>query len=234
VAHKRLLAALLLLATATSPLVAQDQPFYRPPRPGYYTPLDHREVPGKVGQWQLIAKPVLAGYFQPVQIQLPSTGEVTFFSPDQPQPVVSPAPASAGMLVGGLYRFRVAGMPEYPGVEIFPTVEVLDRLHPPTGQEAEFPIPVVITPEEIEAILADQMVTKVVYLERPQLASALEVDATGLVNYDVPATSNLLDTADQLGRPMAILRIGGRVPDPSNPQDELYRSALPIRVIAAQ
>ncbi|MEZ6064269.1 MAG: hypothetical protein R3B90_00845 [Planctomycetaceae bacterium] len=225
----RSLAALFLSLGAAASLHAQGHPFSLPPTPGRYSPLDHREQMGQVGQWQLIAKPSLYGYYQPVRIEVPTQGLVSFYTPDSPQPVLSQAPAQASMLVGGVYRFRVTGLPEYPGLEIYPTVEVLDRLHP-TGQEQAFPIPVTITPEEIEAVIREQMVTKVIYLERPQLASALEVDRTGLVTYDVPASSNLIDTADQLGRPMAILRIGGRQPDPMNPHDELLRGALPLQI----
>src|SRR5690606_21111889 len=112
-------------------------------------------------------------------------------------------------------------MPEFPGVELYPTVEILDRLHPPVDLANEFPIPVELTLTEIETVLRDQMVTKVIYLEQPDLAIPVE-QANGIHTEDLPATVNLLKAADLRGRPMAILRIGGRIPDVNAPGDEFY------------
>jgi hypothetical protein len=224
------IAGALLLTAAVAPLPAQEHPLRLPQQPGRHTPLDQNEVPGKVAHWNLIAKPSLYGYYQPVQIVLPSHGLVSFYTPEQSQPVLTQAPAQAGMLIGPVYRVKIAGLPEYPGVELYPTIEVVDRLHPPCGREQEFPIPVEITPEEIEAALNDQMVTKVVYLERPQTASQLKDEQGRTLTFDAPPASNLLDAADQLGRPMAILRIGGRVPDPLNPAEAMFTTAAPIQI----
>ena len=210
--------------------LAQDKPLHLPRQPGNYTPLDHRVPPGKVAHWNLIAKPALANYFQPVRVTLPSQGLVSFYAPDQAQPVLTQAPAQASMLIGPVYRLKVSGLPEYPGVELYPTIELTDRLHPPTGREQEFPIPVEISREEIESALRDQMVTKVIYLEQPRLASAIDVNRGETLTYDVPAHSNLLDTAYQLGRPVAILRLGGRLPDERNPHDPLFTQRAPLQI----
>ena len=228
----RLLPVLLIAASSQGAAFAAEQPLLVPPQSGRYTPLDQREVPGKVARWNLIAKPSLAGYFQPVQIRLPTQGSVSFFTPDQPQAVVAPAPAQASFLIGPVYRLRIAGLPEYPGVELYPTLELTDRLHPPAGREEEFPVPVEITAEEIEAALADQMVTKVIYLERPQNASVLTAEDGHTITFDARGDSNLLDAADQLGRPVAILRLGGRTPDPNNPADLHLGPPAPIRITA--
>ena len=37
----------------------------------------------------------------------------------------------AGMLIGQVYRLRVTNIPHQPGVEVFPTIQVIDRLYPP-------------------------------------------------------------------------------------------------------
>ena len=94
----RLLPA-ILLATAPSLLSAQGAQLFPTPQPGRYTPLDQREVPGKVARWNLIAKPSLYGHFQPIQIRLPSQGLVSFYSPEHAQPVLTQAPAQAAMLI---------------------------------------------------------------------------------------------------------------------------------------
>ncbi|MBX3437842.1 MAG: hypothetical protein KF861_10150, partial [Planctomycetaceae bacterium] len=130
------------------------------------------------------------------------------------------------MLVGRTYRFQISGMPEYPGANLYPTVELIDRLHPPVGREADFPIPIQFTTDEIEAALNDQLVTKVIYLEQPQWAVPQEVGRP-IQTADLPPTTNLLQAADQRGRAMAIVRLGGRVPSTHGAPDSQFYGDLP-------
>ena len=189
-----------------------------------YFPLDHRVPTGVAGHWNALIRPAAAGWPQPVSVRLPSTGEVTFFEWSLNKSLPTLAPASVDMQVGSAYRFKVSGMPEFPGLELYPSVEILDRLHPPAGLQREFPIPVEITEQDIELVLQDQFVTKVIYLEQPDLAVPEEQDQRTRV-VDLPVTANLIKEADLRGRPMAILRIGGRVPDArSSADDFLSRS----------
>ena len=74
------------------------------------------------------------------------------------------------MGVGYLFRVRVSDMPEFPGQSLYPSIEVIDRLHPPRGKVDKFPIPVELSADEIRLALSGRMITKVVYLEQPQLA----------------------------------------------------------------
>ena len=138
---------------------------------GKYFPIDHREI-GAAARANVKINPGLYGYFQPIRVELPTTGEVTFFDGTLRRGSSSEAPAQAGMMVGHVYRVKIAHMPEFPNVELYPTLEIIDRLHPPPGLAARFPIPVNITVEEIETALHDQMVTKVIYLEQPDFAAA--------------------------------------------------------------
>ncbi|MEZ6082139.1 MAG: hypothetical protein R3C56_42630 [Pirellulaceae bacterium] len=59
------------------------------------------------------------------------------------------APVITGMLVAGVYRFRVTNIPFRPGEELYPTLEIIDRIYPPAGREHRFPIPVVMTEEDL-------------------------------------------------------------------------------------
>ncbi|MEW4529141.1 MAG: hypothetical protein ACF8PG_14055 [Maioricimonas sp. JB045] len=179
---------------------------------GYYYPLNQRLPLGEVARWNATIHPGLYGQTQPVRITLPSTGHVTYYDGRSPQGVLADAPSQAGLLVGNVYRVRISGMPEFPGIELYPSIELLDRLHPPPGQEQNFPVPVTFTVEEIETALQDRMVTKVVYLEQPQRAAPFD-QKDGPHIEDVPPSSNLLEAADQRGRPIAIVRLGGRIPD---------------------
>ena len=187
---------------------------------------------GEAARWSLMTNPQKYGYFQPVEISLPSAGHVSFYQGSPQSPVLTQAPSQAGMMVGHTYRVRISGMPEYPGVELYPTIELLDRLHPPEGEAENFPIPIELTREEIHIALQERMITKVVYLEQPEFAVPFEQGAQIHVE-DLPVKTNLLQAADERGRPMAIVRIGGRIPDPMSQIDEFY-SRSPIKISPAR
>jgi hypothetical protein len=218
--------ALLLGANLVwgSAAMAQD------PVPGRHYPLDHRQATGIAGRWGALTKPDLQGYFQPVQITLPSAGEVVFYQGSPHNAVPVPAPARAGLAAGYTYRVKVTGMPEFPGVALYPTIELIDRLHAPSGLDEEFPIPVEISLEEVELALQDRMITKVIYLEQPDLAPPVTPEG-GIRTERLSPQTNLLEAADARGRPVAILRIGGRIPDPASPIDEFHSDA-PLRIQA--
>ncbi len=121
------------------------------------------------------------------------------------------------MLIGAVYRLRVTNIPQREGLEVFPTIEVVDRLYPPIGAEGRFPIPIELTREEIDLALAGKFVTRVIYLEDPLNASPVAEDPQEQTYFEAAVHDNPLEVADRLGRPMAILRLGGRVPEENGP-----------------
>lgn len=187
---------------------------------GRYFPLDHR-VPGMAGRWARTIPPHPGASVQQVRIELPSVGLVSFFDGSATNAVLTQAPSQAGLMVGQTYRIRISGMPEFPGVELYPSIELIDRLHPPAGREQEFPIPIQLTAEDIAIALDERLVTKVVYLEQPQIADP-QPAAQPLRIVDLPASANLLEAADRRGRAMAIIRLGGRVPSLHDPHDHRF------------
>ena len=172
------------------------------------TPIDL--PPGAVGQAQLSRGGPIAGYFQPVEVQPP--GAVELAAAAEGRFMSSrPGPLKAGMLIGAVYRLRVTNIPGHVGKELFPSIEVIDRLYPPSGRVAEFPIPIVLTEKELLQALKGTFITRVIYLEDPRQAfPAPEIPGQQLT-YDVPSHLNPVDLADQLGRPVAILRLGSRI-----------------------
>jgi hypothetical protein len=194
---------------------------------GRYHPLNQQTAPGTAGLWSAIMNPAAARYHQPVRVELPRGGQVTFFAGPERRAVAQPAPAVAGVAVGHVYRLRISDMPQYPGIDLFPTIEILDRLHPPAGKLFEFPVPVQITPEEIDLALRGNLVTKVIYLEQPQLADPRP--QSDLVGANVvSASQNALAEADRRGRPMVILRLGGRVPSRQDNDASFFGSGAKI------
>ena len=172
---------------------------------------DASTPPGMIGQAAMLRAPDVVGYFQPVEVRAPEGVHVSFIQggfADQATPV----PTKAGLLIGQVYRFRLSHIPLRPGSEIYPTIELLDRLHPPAGQEVRYPIVVELTEEDLRLASNGILVTRIVYLEDPQAAVPVRGDIGGQSWFEVEPGRDPLQVADAMGRPMAIVRLGGRTP----------------------
>jgi hypothetical protein len=202
VAGKMAMAAILCLGTLSA-VFAQQPPVH------FWHPAGL--PPGAIGSQQLTRGGPLPGFFQPVEIQAPpkvliSLAEGGHFS--QPQP----APRRVGLLVGQVYRLAAINLPYQPGVAVYPTIEIIHRLFTPRGMETRFPVHIELTREDLELAAQGKFVTRVVYVEDPQ--AALPALGTGDQSwFEVVPGMDPLVVADTLGRPIAIVRMGGRVPD---------------------
>lgn len=173
--------------------------------------LDARQAPGVVASSQVSRGARGVGTFQAVSISGPNGLKIALARDGQFLDPID-APVTTGMLVAGVYRFRVTNIPLIPGAELFPTLEVIDRIDPPAGREHRFPIPVVLTEQDLRLALDGALVTRVIYLEDSEIAEPIAMTAGNQIVHNVPAADNALQVADQLGKPVAILRIGSRVP----------------------
>lgn len=184
--------------------------------------------PGAIGSLRLHRGGPLSGYFQPVRIRAPQGARIALamegsFGLPQFGDVL------AGMHIGPVYRLRVTEIPNNPGLEIFPTVEVIDRLYPPPGLALRFPIPVELTLEELELAARGAFVTRVIYVEDPQQALPVTQVRDGEQPWmEAPPGEDPLVAADRRGRPVAILRIGGRVPAVANADGQFGCGAPPL------
>jgi hypothetical protein len=108
----------------------------------------------------------------------------------------------------------MANLPERPGVELFPVIEVVGHLHRPEGIDAgKYPIRVIFTFEDLDTVInQNRMVTKVIYLEDPDQALPFRMAKDQIPMVSINPAENPLRVASALGRPMAIVRFGGRRP----------------------
>lgn len=182
--------------------------------------------PGTIGQNRLTRGGPVVGYYQPVRLE--STDGISIAPAieglfAQPQP----APLLVGLLIGEVYRFRVTRIPLNPGAEVYPTIEVIDRLYPPEGKANRFPIPIELTKEELELALDGKLVTRVIYVENPQNALP-RAEGPHQRYFEARAVVDPLEVADQLGRPIAILRIGSRQPEAATPDNNFLFGSPPL------
>lgn len=189
--------------------------------------------PGAIGSVQLQRGGPLHGFFQPVEIKAPAGAEISLAVGNQfAEP--ADAPVRVGMLVGQVYRIRVTRIPLAEGVEVFPTIEIIDRLYTPNGQQRHFPIPIELTEEDLRLAASGKFVTRVIYLEDPTRAVPVAQNGGRQGGFDVAPGQDPLAAADEAGRPVAILRLGGRVPDAGGAADEgFYFGSPPVQCYPA-
>jgi hypothetical protein len=154
----------------------------------------------------------LPGYFQPVRIRAPQGARIALATEGGFSNVAT-SEALIGLQIGPVYRLQVSEIPNANGLAVYPTIELIDRTYPPPGLALRFPIPIELTQDELDLAAQGAFVTRVIYIEDPQQALPIARKANDEQPWvEAPAGEDPLVTADRQGRPVAILRIGGRVP----------------------
>jgi uncharacterized repeat protein (TIGR01451 family) len=182
--------------------------------------------PGAIGSRQLERGGPLPGYFQPVEIKAPPGALISLAAQDRFEEP-RPGPREVGLLIGAVYRLRVTGIHLAEGLEVFPTIEIIDRLYPPIGQELRFPIHIELNEIDLKLALNGKFVTRVIYLEDPRDALPASSFGQEQIWFDVRPGQDPLAVADGLGRPVAILRMGGRVPETPQQVDPSFLYGCP-------
>lgn len=175
--------------------------------------------PGAIGSLRLHRGGPLPGYFQPVRIRAPEGARIALateggFSNAQANE------ALVGLQIGPVYRLQVGDIPNTQGLELYPTIELIDRTYPPPRLRLRYPIPIDLTQEELELASRGAFVARVIYIEEPNQALPIARKASDELPWmEAPKGEDPLVTADRQGRPVAILRIGGRVPNANSECD---------------
>ena len=187
---------------------------------------DGDQPPGTLGYLRSLAGAVDPSYFQPVTIMAPDGVRVGAAEDDASSD--SHSPALFGLQIGKAYRFRLSHVGLYAGVELYPSIELIDRVFPPAGMETRFAIPIEFSDEELRAASRGQYIVRVVYVEDPDFALPLaEIGYSGQRVIDVAEDQDPLAVADAYGRPVAVIRIGAKVPGPDGP-DACFLFGSPI------
>ena len=217
----KILRAVLFGLTCSTAVLAQDRPVH----------WHHAGAmpPGAIGRQRLMRGGPLSGFCQPVEIRAPQGARIapaagSGFLPGRSGRLL------VGLPIGPVYRFKVTEISDHPGLELFPSVELVDRLYPPPGQQLRFPVPIELTLNELLLAAEGRFITRVIYLEDPDFAPAVAQDGEQQPWIEARAREDPLVMADHLGRPMAILRLGGRVPGSNQPTSTFLYGAPPAIV----
>ena len=168
-------------------------------------------VPGAAADHYRLGNPALRGHVQPVRLITPKGTNIEVGTGNS-FIQTNASKASVAMQIGPVYRFKLTNVPRYEGQALYPSIELLNRLNPPQGLENEFPVEVVLTQEDVVDAMRGSLVTKVIYLENPETSLPQRHMADQQPSIDIGGARDPLRAAERLGRPMAILRIGSRIP----------------------
>ncbi len=198
----------------------------------YHQPLNQRTALGETAAWLTHIRGHQSSWLQPVRIEVAGGADVAVHAGSPEPSGVGAAPALVAVNAGHTYRLRLSNMPEFPDVELYPSIEILDRLHPPAGQEDQYPIPIPFSRGDIQHALEGRLVTRVIYLEPPQLAQQLDPLRREIPQSVLPS-ENVLQEADRLGRPMVIVRLGSRRPPPFQASSLFYGNGGAVQMRTA-
>jgi len=117
-------------------------------------------------------------------------------------------PGRQNFTQAAIYRLKLINLPDRPGVELYPTLEVAPVTPRTDAYLAHAPIPIQFTDEDLDQVLSGNFVTKVIYLPDPKFQELSLAGVETLVSTRLGPGVDPIAEADHRGSIMAILRIG--------------------------
>ncbi len=137
-------------------------------------------------------------------------------------------PSVLGLRPGYVFRFEINNLPELPGVSLYPTLEVRGSLSMTSkARPRDFPAPVILTRDDLQAVLRGTLVTKVIFLEHPERAIPTATTIESPLETTLPPNRDLLEEAREQGRTVLVFRIGQR----QSTAEELAQGHIPGTVL---
>ena len=120
------------------------------------------------------------------------------------------APGRYNFPQGAIYRLKLTDIPGYPGVELYPTLEVAPTVPRTEAFIAHNFIPFQLTDDDFKQVLSGNFVTKVIYLPDPQYQELALAGVETLVSTRLDPGVDPIVEADRRGSILAIIRLGNK------------------------
>jgi hypothetical protein len=111
---------------------------------------------------------------------------------------------------GAIYRLKLTNIPGYPGVELYPSLEVAPTVPRTEAFIAHNFIPFQLTDDDFKQVLSGNFVTKVIYLPDPQYQELALAGVETLVSTRLDPGVDPIVEADRRGSILAIIRLGNK------------------------
>ena len=120
------------------------------------------------------------------------------------------APGRYNFPQGAIYRLKLTDIPGYPGVELYPTLEIAPTVPRTEAFIAHNFIPFQFTDDDFKQVLSGNFVTKVIYLPDAEYQELALAGVETLVSTRLDPGVDPIVEADRRGSIMAIIRVGNK------------------------
>jgi hypothetical protein len=117
-------------------------------------------------------------------------------------------PGRYNFVQGGVYRLRLSGIRNLPGVELYPTLEVVPSNWRSDAFLAHSSVPVTFTNEDFEQVAAGNFVVKVIYLPDPAFQDLAITGPDEIVSTRLDPGVDPIAEAYRRGSILCIVRLG--------------------------
>jgi hypothetical protein len=118
------------------------------------------------------------------------------------------APGRYNFVQGAIYRLKLSDVPGRPGLELYPTLEVVPSNARSDTFLAHSAVPVAFTDEDFDQVALGNYVVKVVYLPDPQFQDLAIVGPDELVSTRLPPGADPIAEAYRRGSILLVVRLG--------------------------
>jgi hypothetical protein len=150
------------------------------------------------------------------------------------------APARYNFVQSAIYRLKLSEIPNRPGVDLYPTIEIVPCNVKTATFLAHSAVPISFTEEDFEQVAAGNFVVKVIYLPDPQFQDLAATGPDEVVSSRLePGVDPILE-AKRRGTILAIIRLGNidleapNTPAMDAPDGRVLQQIRQQQMIAAQ
>jgi hypothetical protein len=118
------------------------------------------------------------------------------------------APARYNFLQGALYRLKLSDIANRPGLELYPTLEVVPSGPRSDAFLAHSAVPVTFTDEDLDQVATGNFVVKVIYLPDPQYQDIATVGPDEVVSSRLEPGVDPIAEAHRRGNILLVVRLG--------------------------
>ncbi len=118
------------------------------------------------------------------------------------------APGRYNFSQAAIYRLKLSDIPDLPGVELYPTLEVVPANARTTTFLAHSAVPVSFTPEDFQQVASGNFLVKVIYLPDPQFQDLAGTGLEEIVSSRLEPGVDPIAEAHKRGSILLVVRLG--------------------------
>lgn len=118
------------------------------------------------------------------------------------------APARYNFVQGAIYRLKLSNIANRPGVELYPTIEVVPSGPRSDAFLAHSAVPISFTDEDFEQVASGNYVVKVIYLPDPHYQDLATIGPDEVVSSRLEPGTDPIAEAHRRGNVLVVVRLG--------------------------